>query len=245
MRQNKQWRLVLLVFLTLLWPATTAFADTSSSTNYQVNQTFFGSGGELDATSASYEAKQTAGELGIGNTQGTAYQAYAGFNTTDDPFIEFVVPETSIDLGYLDDTAATTTTATFYVRAWQSGGYVVITQSDPPANTGNGYLLSAMTAGGASSPGTEQFGINLVDNTSPDVGADPQQVPDATFSNGQPYTGYDTPDDFRYNKGDIIASTNQSTSVTIFTISYLYNISTITPDGQYDFNHNIVATATY
>lgn len=232
------------------------FADSSASTNYRVDQTFFGSGGNLDASSANYRAKQTLGEVGAGNTSSPMYQAYAGFNTTDEPFLEFFVTTNTVNLGYLDTASASTTTGEFYVRAWQAEGYVVRTESDPPKNTQGAYNLAPMTAGGASSPGTEQFGINLVKNvdficnTAPhdpacDLGEDPVQVPDNTFSFGEVATGYDTSNNFRYNKGDIVARSQRSTSKTIYKVSYLFNISPATPAGEYKFDHNLVATATY
>lgn len=236
-----------------------AFADSSASTNYRVDQTFFGSGGNLDASSASYRAKQTAGEVGAGNTASASYQAYAGFNTTDEPFIEFFVTNTYIDMGTLDTSSVSIKDdGEFYVRAWQAEGYVVRTESDPPKNKGGPYNLAPMTGGGASSPGTEQFGINLIRNDdflcpdgppdpdpACDVGKDPIQIPDNTFSFGSAAAGYATSGNFRYNKGDVIARSTKSTSVTQYTITYLFNISEATPAGEYELNHNLVATATY
>ncbi len=249
MKRNKQWRLVGLAVLLLFTPSI-AYADTSSSTHYRVDQTFFGSGGELNACSTSYCSKQTLGELAVGNTASALYQAYAGFNTTDDPFLEFVVTASATDLGYLDPATASTALGQFYVRAWQSGGYVVRTESVAPTNTSGGYQLALMTTPGSSAPGTEQFGINLVKNTNfcgsgCDVGADPQQQPDPTFSFGQAETGYDTSGQFTYNKDDIIASSPSSTSVTLYTITYLFNVALSTPAGEYVFKHDLVATATY
>lgn len=249
MRRNKhKWLLACICLFLLL--SQKVFADSSASTNYRVDQTFFGSGGELDASSATYRAKQTAGEVGAGNTASATYQAYAGFNTTDEPYLEFFVTSSTVNLGYLDTSSASTATGQFYVRAWQAEGYVVRTESDPPKNTQGAYSLTPMSSGGSSTPGSEQFGINLVKNTNfcgsgCDVGADPVQVPDNTFSFGTAAAGYNTANNFRYNKGDIIARSTKSTSVTIYTVSYLYNISSTTPAGEYKFNHDMVATATY
>ncbi len=245
--RNKQWRVVALAILFVFLPFR-AYADSSSSTNYKVDETFFGSGGELNACSGNYCSKQTAGELGVGDTSSANYQAYAGFNTTDEPFIEFVVTSSSVDLGYLDTATATTTTGQFYVRAWQAEGYVVRNEGDLPTNPSGGHQLTGLTSATASSPGTEQFGINLVKNTNfcgsgCDVGADPVQA--NSFSFGQAETGYDTPAQFKYNKGDIIARSTRSTSVTIYTVSYLFNISDVTPAGSYVFHHVMVATGTY
>lgn len=244
MGRNKQLLVGLLFGITVMSYPLQVLAQSSSSPNYKVDQTLFGTGGELDGSSANYRSRQTVGELGVGNTVGNAYQAYAGFNTNDEPFIEFVITGDNIDLGYLSTDNESTASGTFYVRAWRAGGYVVRTESNPPTNTSGGYQITPMS-GASSSPGTEQFGINLRQNTAPAVGAEPQQVPDSTFSFGQVYTGYDVVNQFKYAKGDIVAHASKSTSVTIYTISYLFNIDLATPAGQYEFNHVLVATGTY
>lgn len=221
-------------------------AQSSTSPNYRVDQTLFGTGSEPDLNSTNYRGSATVGDLGVGNTASPNYQAYAGFNTTDEPYLEFVVTGSNIDLGYINPTQASTANSTFYVRAWQTSGYVVRTESDPPTNNSGGYTLTPLATPSASAPGTKQFGINLVANTSPATfGAVPQQVPDVTFSFGAAATDYDTPNLFKHVKGDTIAGSNKSTSVTIYTVSYLFNIDEVTPAGRYTFNHVMVATATY
>ena len=230
------------------------YAQSSSSTNYRVDQTIFGTGGELDAQSNSFRARQTAGELTIGLTESQSFRAYAGFNTNEDPYIEFVVTGSNIDLGYLDETKTSTAQGVFYVRAWQAGGYVIRTESEPPTNTaGAGDQIDPLASPTAPTPGTEQFGINLVGNTCPTqavsctdpFGNNPQQAPDGTFSFGQAAPNYDSPGNFTYNKGDVIAMATESTSITVYTISYIFNISPTTLAGQYNFRHVLVATGTY
>jgi hypothetical protein len=94
--------------------------------------------------------------------------------------------------------------------------------------------------------GTEQFGINLVANTNPTTfGANPVQQPDSTFSYGAAATGYNTANLFKYVKGDVVASSSKSSGTTVYTISYLYNISPVTDAGEYRFSHVLVATATF
>jgi len=236
----------LLLALFLVMSPLKVQAQSSSSNNYRVDQTLFGTGGELDAQSSSFRARQSAGELTIGQTDSLNFRAFAGFNTTDEPYIEFVVTGSNIDLGFLNTASPSTATGTFYVRAWQADGYVIRTESDPPTNTsGTNVQINPMATPGASVPGTEQFGINLVDNATPNVGSDPLQSPDNTFSFGQASANYNTANVFTYNKGDAIAQSAQSSSVTIYTISYLFNISEITTAGEYVFRHILVATGTY
>lgn len=222
------------------------FAQSSTSPNYRVDQTYFGTGSENDLSSTSYQGQATVGDLGIGFLESTNYRAYAGFNTTDEPYLEFVVTGDNIDLGYLDPTQPRTANASFYVRAWQASGYVVRTESDPPTNQSGGYQITPLSTPTASIAGTKQFGINMVANTSPvTFGADPQQVPNASFSFGYAAADYATPNVFKHVKGDIIAQADESTSITTYTVSYIFNIDEATPSGRYDFNHIMVATATY
>ncbi|MEO7364154.1 MAG: hypothetical protein ABIV43_01450 [Candidatus Saccharimonadales bacterium] len=222
-----------------------ALAAQSTSNNYQVNEVFFGSGGELNACSTNYCSKQAAGDLAVGNTASPNYQAQAGFNTDRQPFIEFTVSNTNVDLGKLSTSTTKTATANFTIKAYLAHGYTVVNASDPPVN--NGYQMQAITtAPTAASAGTEQFGINLVSNTSPvTFGADRTFTPDSTFSSGLVAPDYSNHDLFIYRKNDVIAYSNASSSYTNYTVSYIFNISSVTPGGTYELRHVLVATATY
>jgi len=225
---------------------TPVFAQSSLSPNYRVDQTFFGTGSERDLSSTSYKGSASVGDLGVGYSASLNYQAYAGFNTTDEPYLEFVVTGSNIDLDYLDVGQAKTANGTFYVRAWQASGYVVRTESDPPTSAIGNHQITPLSSPTTSSPGTEQFGMNLVANTSPTTfGQAPQQIPDATFSFGAAAMGYDVADNFKYIKGEVVAQSPKSTSITLYTLSYLFNIDEETASGQFTFNHVLVATATY
>lgn len=215
---------------------------TSSSTHYQVDQVLFGTGGDLDNSSTNYQAQTSVGETGIGNYTSTNYQAYAGFNTTSDPYLEIEVTAANLNLGVLSDTSTATANATFYVRAWNALGYIVQTDSPPPTNAG--YPMHTNSTPAVSSVGTEQFGMNLVSNMSPiTFGMGPQQT--TSFSYGSPGSNYGTTNEYAYNNGDTIAQSTESTSSTVYTISYIFNISSSTPGGQYIFNQNLVATGNY
>jgi hypothetical protein len=245
MRAWKQtWKIALLVVLVLMVMPAVVLAAQSASSNYQVEEVFFGSGGELNACSTNYCSKQSAGEITVGNTASTNYQAQGGFNTDRQPYIEFDVSNSNINLGTLSTGSTKTATATFTVKAYLAHGYTVTNASPPPSN--GSYTMHTLTTPTAASAGTEQFGINLVANTSPtSFGANPSQQPDNTFSFGQVNSDYSTPNLFKYVNGDTVAFSNQSTSDTTYTVSYIFNISNVTPGGTYTFNHVLVATATY
>lgn len=251
--------LVLAIGLSISWGITImpaqVWAQQSSSTNYSVDQAFFGNGGQLgvsgDGCSTNYCAKSAAGEMGVGNVSSTNYQAQPGHNVDREISLEVVVnnpscPDygsTNVNLGYLTTSAAAKAAVNFSVKAYLSGGYVVRTVGTPPTYASK--TLNALTTGGASSPGTEQFGINLRANTTPSVGSDPSSLPDNSFGYGVAASGYNTVNTFRYNNGEIIASSPKSSGATCFTMSYLYNVSGLTPAGEYKFAQSIVATASY
>jgi hypothetical protein len=224
------------------------FAQTYTSPSYEVDEVFMGPGGLNDASSANYNARATLGDTAVGNSESANFQAYGGFTTTDDPYIEVTVAGGNIDLGYLSESQTTTTTATFSVKTYLANGYNVVIGSDPPTVGGsNPYALATnSTPTAPAAPGTEQFGMNLVANTSPTTfGANPVQDPSATFSNGQVDADYATPNLFMYQKNDRIAFSNESSGFTNFTISYIFNIDEITPSGEYTFEQIIIATSVF
>jgi len=237
----------ILLLIGLMIPAVAAAQSTSP--NYQVEEMTFGTGGGVDLNSTNYQAQGSAGSLGVGSGSSTNYDAESGFLTANEPFLEMIINNTNLDLGTLSQSSVSYGSVTFSVRSYLSSTYSVKTLSQPPTSEG-GAQLAAMNTAAGSSPGTEQFGINLVDNATPNVGAYPSNIPDNTFADGQAASGYDTPDQFKYVVGDTIARSaatagNQAVGQTNYTISYIANISSITPAGVYTMNHDLMAVATY
>ncbi len=240
---------LLLVAASFVLLTAPVYAQTSSSPSYQVNEYQFGSGGELDSTSASFRAQSNVGSLGIGRSSSANYDAESGFVTPNEPFLELFINTSAVALGDLNTASTSTGTSTFWVRTYLSSSYTVQTMS-PPLTSEGGAVINAKSTLGAPIVGTEEFGINLVDNSSPDIGANSLNVPDGTFADGTVATGYGTPNQFKYGQGDIIARAaatigNQAVGRTDYTISYIANINSITEAGTYTMVHNIVAVATY
>lgn len=253
MKQLLKFRTILtaLILVITLFRVNTVNAATYNSTNYSVNEVFFGIGGGTGYTSPNYSAQVSVGETGVGAETGTNYSSQAGFNTTIQPYIAFIVNGGTIDIGTLSTASATTTTATFSVKTYLANGYVVQTFAPPPSDGSHTFPYTSCSpnpsCGFSSTPGTEQFGINLETNSSPSIAGSggPVQVPSSAFSDGQVASGYNTANQFRYVNGDTIAYSNNSTGETDYTISFLYNISPYTPDGAYTYNAVLVATSTY
>ncbi|HUD03585.1 MAG TPA: hypothetical protein VMR51_02240 [Patescibacteria group bacterium] len=223
-----------------------------TSSSYGIDEVFMGSGGLVNATSASYQGCASLGSTGAGNSGSASYQANAGPCTSPDPYLEFAVTSLNVNLGYLSTSTTTTTTGAFSVRTYLASGYSVINGSDPPKYTSgaNSHTLTNLTSPTLSQTGQEQFGINLVANTLPaslggGVSKDPQQKPSTSYSYGYAATGYGTTNYYKYAKGDSIAASNSSSGETDYTISYIYNITSYTPAGQYAFVHVLICMATF
>jgi hypothetical protein len=229
---NKNIYLTFLVACLLLISNASGVWAQSSSPNYKVEEVFFGVGGELDASSANYRARLAAGELAVGSTTSTNFLAQAGFNTTNVELLEVEVGGGEYSLGSLSSDSTSSGYTTFSVRNYLSSGYVVRIGGSTPSQK-SGDEIDALTTPTASNAGVEQFGINLVSNSSPAVGADPLQVPDSSFSFGSPSADYGTADLFKFVDEDIIAQSSKSSGKTVYTLSFIANISTNTPAGQY------------
>lgn len=241
-------RALFLLSLSLVLPAVVN-AQTSSSPSYSTYEYSFGTGGDNGLSSSSYSANAATGATGVGSASSTNYSAEAGSITPRDEYIEFVVSGSTVALGQQSVASTSQGTATFYVKAYVSSGYVVRNAS--PAPTYNGHTLASPGSATASAVGTEQFGINLAANTcalcvpSTSFGAVPVQTVDGTFSYGVAASGYNTANQYKYTNGDIIAQSTKSSGRTDFTISYILNIASNTPAGFYTMNHIMVATAGY
>ena len=250
--------IVLSLLVALAMPAaasaTCAAGVQSCGTTYEVGETYFGSGGNLNSCGTTYCSKQSAGETAVGNPKGTTYQARAGFNTDRSPYLEFAITSGNINLGVLTIGQAATGTGSFYVKTYLASGYVV-TNASATTPTYRTHTIPGMSTTSAFSSTTEEFGINLVANNgcagSPGngipatLGANPLQVPSGSFSFGAAAAGYNTACQFRYVNGETIASYSGSSGETDYTISYLVNITGQTPAGLYTMNHVLVATSTF
>lgn len=220
-----------------------------TSPNYQTNEFFFGTGGDVELSSPNYRAQGSAGALGVGNVSSTNYQAFSGFLTPNEPFLEMTVNTSVVNLGLLETSSTKTGTATFNVRAYIDSGYTVQTVSQPPTMT-SGAASHTLDAKALGAPiiGEEEFGINLVDNATPDIGTNPSPQPSSSFATGIAAPGYDDDNSFKYGVNDIIARTPAGSSgwgQTNYTISYIANINVLTPAGYYSTIHDLVVVATF
>lgn len=261
----KRWFNVTLVAASvwLIWPhwLLAAVDPRSASTNFSVVEGTLGATGDINATSTNFsqlgidDGGSTLGDIAVGNSASATFQTNSGTNTTNSPVLSMAVTSGSANLGTLAVGAKSTATATFRVKNYTSYGYSVTIIGTAPTNSG--HALTALTTDTASnSTGTvEQFGLNTVLNTTAGVGADPIQVPGSTFSYGVAGDGatgtygttrpYTISDKWRFNTGDIIASSPKSSGETDYTMTFLANIMPTTQGGMYTSAMTVVATGQY
>lgn len=220
------------VLVTVVLGTGAAYAQTSTSNNYQITETQFNAGSNLESCSTGYCARATIG--GDENTVPSGSAMFTSTHDDDEPVLEVIIEPGESNLGTLSPETTATKTTTVRIRSFLSGGYLLQIVGNSPVYAG--HHLATPSTPTASQPGTEQFGINVVKNTIPDVGEDPDQVPENeedTTIFGTPQANYGTPNLFMYESGATIANSVTQSGRTDYTISMIVNISNSTPAGHY------------
>lgn len=216
-------------------------AEELKSPTYTLREGSIGSGSLNQSSSNNYRITDATGDIGIGNSASSNYNLSAGSKTPVDPTLSFEILNGSISFPAYSASSASMTTSTFKVMNYTSYGYVVQIAGSSPAN--GSHSIPALASTSSSSPGTEQFGINLVANTSPsNIGANPNN---GGYGFGQAAPNYSTPNMYRFVSGETIASAPKSSGETTYTISYLVNVAGLTPGGQYNANITLIVVGTY
>jgi hypothetical protein len=161
-------------------------------------------------------------------------------NANVDETLTFTLATATVALGAgasMTTSVASTGTSTMTASTNATGGYTI---------TYNGTTLAGPTTltamSGASSPGSKQFGLNLVANTGGRGGTNV-----SGSGTGVPWltADYGTPDSFKFLSGDTVAHATIPTLANTYTVDYLANIDAATPAGAYTTNINYVATANF
>jgi hypothetical protein len=218
-------------------------AAISSSSSYQVTETEFGAGSSAQTCSGQYCSQTSIGDMSASSSTTAAYSAKFGTITSSEPLLEVIVEPGTSDLGVLTAEHTATKTMVVRIRNYLSGGYTLQIAGDAP-KVGT-HTLNVPTTPTASAPGTEQFAINAVANTTPSVGAGPVQVPSDQTSFGVVADDYHTPNLFKYASGGVVARSNSESGRTDYTISMIVNISNKTPAGHYSGDYAAIVIPVY
>jgi len=218
----------------------------SSSTNYSISEVQIGGNGSAQHDcSTTYCAQEQVGDTVDGTGSSANYSAQFGGDTTDTPLLEVIIDGGTQELGVLQPTTTATASFGVKVRSYLSDGYAMYITGSPPSQ--GEHTLNTLDASCpcTSQPGTEQFGINLAANTSPDIGKNPEQVPSSSYGFGTAESDYDQSNLFKYHSGDEVGDSPMSSGETDYTISMIMNISNATPGGHYTSALNAIVVPNY
>lgn len=137
-----------------------------------------------------------------------------------------------VNFGNLSDTSTKSAT-TQMLTATNAGNGFDITVNGTTMMSGTN-AINGIASADVSRPGTSQFGLNLVANNTPSVGANPQGG-----GNAAPASGYNVPNFYKFVPGDVVVSDSNTDAFRLFTTSYVVNVPNKQPVGVY------VSTLTY
>lgn len=143
------------------------------------------------------------------------------------------------DMGILDPQDTLTAESQMAVGTNASGGFVIIADA-PPMSAGTNTIDSPDVPT-PSRPGTNQFGINLVANSSPQIGENPE----GEWANAVASEDYGEPDVYKFKSGDVVAYSPNVSLMKKFTVSYILNSSPDLRAGVYTTTINYVASGRF
>ncbi len=200
----------------------------SSSNNYQIVESQFGNASSNESCSEGYCAT-----VSIGNESQTSSASTPEFGPANysEPLLEMVVIPGESNLGDLTTETTGSKVMQVKIRNYLTGGYRLQILGDAPKY--GTRQLAAMSSPANSRPGTEQFGINVVANTTPSIGANPTVQPGGSDATGLVMANYKIQNKFMYVSGQTIAETTTNTGGADYTVTMVVNISNSTPAGRY------------
>jgi len=142
-----------------------------------------------------------------------------------------------INFGVLNSGETKSDTSKFVVTTNAALGYNVTVNG--PTMTSGVNTIKNISGTATSVLGAEQFGMNLRSNSSPAVGANPTGL-----VTGGAAAGYNTVNQFQYNSGDVVASSN-SPDATNYTATYIVNVPANQVPGIYTTTLTYIAFASF
>lgn len=239
MQTRRLWSFIGLALVAALFVAAPVlngevFAQ-SSSNNYQMVETQFGNTSSNETCSSQYCAS-----VSIGNDSKTSAVSTPEFGEVNysEPLLEMIVVPGDSNLGELTTETTGSKVMQVRIRNYMTGGYRLQILGDAP-KYGN-RTLSTLTTPTNSIPGTEQFGINVVANTTPAKGANPTVQPGGGDATGLVMDNYKIQNKFMYVSGQTIAETQVNSGGADYTVTMIVNISNTTPAGRYSSDFSAV-----
>jgi hypothetical protein len=145
--------------------------------------------------------------------------------------------EAFTDLGVLTSTVTSAAQSQLVVATNADNGYSLWAIGGTMTSGNN--TIAAM-AGGPSTTGIAQFGLNFVANTAPVSGQSPTGP-----GSGAPTAPYSTPNQFRFVSGDILATSSLPDNYRKYTASYIVNIPSNQAGGVYSTTLTYITLANF
>lgn len=143
------------------------------------------------------------------------------------------------DMGDLSTSSTLTAQTQMAVGTNASGGFAITANGSPMSSGTN--VINGSTRPVESRPGTNQFGINLAKNTSPEIGDEPE----GEWANATASSDYNTPNRYKYIPGDVIAYSPNVSLMKKFTVSYILNSSPQLRAGVYTTTITYIASGRF
>ena len=143
------------------------------------------------------------------------------------------------DMGALDSKSTLTAQSQMAVGTNASGGFAITINGTPMSAATN--VIDAPSTPTQSKPGTNQFGINLVENNEPTVGSNPE----GEWANAIASPNYSTPNKYMYVPGDVVAYSPNVSLMKKFTVSYILNASPSLRAGVYTSTVTFIASGRF
>lgn len=143
-----------------------------------------------------------------------------------------------IDLGEFS-TSSTKSGQSEMVAVTNASSGLSITLSGTTLTSGTN-VITGLAAQTPSVAGSSQFGINLRANGLPSVGADPVGPGIASVN-----PSYNAPNLYRFQPGDVVASSTGPNDYRKFTVSYIANINDSQPPGVYATTITFICLANF
>lgn len=143
------------------------------------------------------------------------------------------------DMGVLEPDQTLVARSQMAVGTNATAGFVITANGN--SLTAGTKVLESISTPTESIPGTNQFGINLVANTAPAVGSDPEGI----WANAVPSEDYSQPNKYKFVSGDEVAYSPNVSLMKKFTVSYIVNASPQLRAGVYTTTINFIASGRF
>lgn len=143
------------------------------------------------------------------------------------------------DMGQLSSQSTLTAQSQMAVGTNATAGFV-ITANGAPLTAGTN-IIKSLERPTLSQKGEDQFGINLVANTEPVIGNDPE----GEWVNAVVSSDYAKPNLYKYKSGDTVASSPNVSLMRKFTVSYIVNSHQDLKPGIYTTTINFIASGRF